>query len=153
MATNYRASVLLRVGSINGISMDKLEVANCCSLPCYFVNGHNASMTVVFTASELVGSQLLSLYGHIRGIGLYISLCRQQLTYCVFCEPSAASLLADDNYKTLTLKLCGQIYGSCIDFPLDHSDICSYVSCPLQFGAQYVVRLSVFIKPYWQNVC
>ena len=40
------------VGATNGVSVDKLEISNCCSLPCNFVSGHNASVTVVFTASE-----------------------------------------------------------------------------------------------------
>ena len=52
----------------------------------------------------------------------------------------------------LSIKLCGQLYGSCIDFPLERSDLCSYVSCPLQSGAQYVLRLSIPIRSYWQKV-
>ena len=50
------------------------------------------------------------------------------------------------------LKLCGQLYGSCIDFPLETSDLCSYVSCPLEFRKQYKMKLNIFIKSYWQNV-
>ena len=50
------------------------------------------------------------------------------------------------------LKLCGQLYGSCIDFPLERTNVCNYTSCPLQYGRQYKIKMNVFIKSYWQNV-
>ena len=51
----YRVSskkwrVRASAGSTNGITVDAVQVANCCSLPCYFTNGQNASFAVVFTA-------------------------------------------------------------------------------------------------------
>ena len=39
-------------GSSNGVSVDAVEVGECCSLPCYLTNGQNVSVTVVFTAGK-----------------------------------------------------------------------------------------------------
>ena len=61
-------------------------------------------------------------------------------------------IISEEYHESLKLKLCGQLYGSCIDFPLEHSDVCNYVACPLQFRKQYKMKLNVFIKSYWQNV-
>ena len=44
--------LLVCAGSTTGVSVDTLDVANCCSLPCYLNNGQNVSVTVVFTASK-----------------------------------------------------------------------------------------------------
>ena len=68
------------------------------------------------------------------------------------CHTLLRFLFTEDVYEMLSIKLCGQLYGSCIDFPLERSDLCSYVSCPLQSGAQYVLRLSIPIRSYWQKV-
>ena len=59
---------------------------------------------------------------------------------------------SDEYFESLLLKLCGELYGSCIDFSLESSDLCTYVSCPLQFNKQYKMKLNVFIKTYWQDV-
>ena len=120
---------ILRLGSTNGISVDIVEVGDCCSLPCYFTNGQNVSSTIVFTAGVEKGVSLARI--------LYYNTPIQH---------------ADEYYESLTLKLCGELYGSCIDFSLTHSNVCGYVSCPLQFRKQYRMRLNVFIKPHWQNV-
>ncbi|CAI8006099.1 hypothetical protein GBAR_LOCUS4559 [Geodia barretti] len=59
---------------------------------------------------------------------------------------------SDEYFESLLLKLCGELYGSCIDFSLESSDLCTYVSCPLQFNKQYKMKLNIFIKTYWQDV-
>ena len=57
-----------------------------------------------------------------------------------------------DSYEYLIQAVCGQLYGSCTKFPLENSNLCSSLPCPVQSGAQYVVRLSVLIKSYWPDV-